>query len=200
MKKSVFMFMAACCVTLIGTCSACTDKKEDARYFDNLNAMLGTSYSSISLRVTDTVDADTSLKSEFTVKYEENKATITYTVEQFLPLSFDQPNMLKKVSTGSVLLENGTVTQINGEETELPYDAIAGVGLDFKREYFTETEQTSISFKGKVASPSAFLGVDQFTGSEMSVYAAFTDVYQNITVNYTAANGSAVEYKWRFTR
>lgn len=194
----MFLWTAGCVVATMALCSSCALEEVNQAYFDQLNGMFEKSYSEISLQITNGVDEETKLTDKFTVRYGENSATISYSVEEFLPLSVESTSALKKTTSGTVLLEDGVVTQIDGETAELPYEELSSVGLNFEKDYFTKIEATNFSFSASVTDPAGFFGTENFSGKDMTIYAVFTDVYQTIFLSYTASDGTSVSCSYSF--
>lgn len=195
MKKSIFV-LAACALSAC-LFSSCALKANEA-YYDNLNEIIGQSYSEISLKVTNTFDEESKLVSDFVVTYGDNQAKVTYSVEELLPVSIEEANDWKKTTAGTVLVVNGEITQVDGEAAQFPFEQLTDVGLNFSSEYFSDVQLNAGMFSGTVTSPAAFFGVESFSAKDMKVYVSYTDVCQYIMVNFTALDGSAVKYFYQF--
>lgn len=194
MKKFIAVIAviaAACCL------GACKGKKEEQTFdqYQALNEMLGASYSQISLTVTDTFDENTSLKSEYTIKFSDSETTVQYSVERFAGLSLDDTSSdVKTTLTGTAVIKNGKVT--GGEEVGITAD-MAKTGLTFKEEYFENITINGVSLKADVKNASAFLGSD-IVCSDMKVEAKYLILFNTIEISYTK-NGNKIEYKYVFT-
>lgn len=195
MKKRILTLVAvataACCL------SACTDGSAADEYA-KLNEMLNANYSQVVLTVTDAFDEDTSLKSEYVIKYSESSVTVNYTVEKFAESSLDNPSTdLKLTLIGEAVINDGVVVPVSGDDINLTPD-IARTGFTFKGEYFENAELAGIYFTADVKNASAFLG-SQLTCTGMKVEATFLEVFYDINVTYTSASGSRVEFNYVFT-
>lgn len=197
MKKSVLMITAAAaCVAACGF-GACSCKKSGNSGYDKLNDMLNANYSQIALTVTDTFDDESTLISEYIIKYSESEITVEYTVERFSSLSLDgTSDSFKTVLTGTAVIKDGSVT--GGEEVGITA-SIANPKLNFKSSYFGQAYLTDTSLLAEVKEPSAFLGIAVSSCTDMKVNAKFSDVFSDIKVIYTQ-NGNKVEYKYVFTK
>ena len=197
MKKKWIMFAAvcafSCCLGLVGC-----DMGSNTGEYDALNAMLDADYSQIVLTVTDTFDKNTSLTSEYTVKYSTDTITVTYTVERFNEASLDNPSTdIKTTLTGEAVIEDGAIVSRSGDDIKLPVD-IAKPRLTFNKKYFENVNLTGVNLKADVKNADAFLG-SQVSCTGMKVSATFLDVFYNINISYTSAGGNKVEYKYVFT-
>ena len=165
--------------------------------YDTLNKMLAAHYSEIVLTVTDTFDEDTYLTSEYTFAYPtEDSAVVHYTVERFGELSLDG-GQEKVILTGSALISGGELVYTSGDDIGIP-ESFATKGFAFRAEYFENAQLTASAFSADVKDVSAFLGCE-LSCSDMKVAASFADAFESLLVTFTAADGSAVEYRYEFT-
>ena len=194
MKKLILTIAAAGCAAAC-CLGACSCKKGGSRY-DNLNKMLSADYSQICLTVTNTIDEDTSLKSEYKMIYFASEIKVEYTVERFSSLSLGDPSTdLKTVLTGTAVIKDGEIS--GGEEVGLTA-SIAYPKFSFNGSYFNNADLTDSTLKADVSNPSAFLGV-AVSCTDMKVSAQFSNVFYNIEVSYTK-DGKKVENKYVFTK
>ena len=192
-KKSIPVILAACAAAAImGGCST-----DDSSKYDELNAKLDLNYSQIVLKVTNTYDEESTLTSEYTMKFVEGIVTVNYTVERFTEVSLDSATTEKTTIVGEAVIMGNVVMNVEGEEIDL--DAvITGTGLNFKNEYFANTELTDASFKADVTNPDGFMGTS-LTCSGMKVNATFSEAFNDIKITYHSQSGHEVEYLYTFT-
>lgn len=202
MKKHIFSIVTICAMALcLGGCSlfaptpSTTDDGNDS--YDALNTMLHADYSQIAITVTNTFDADTVLKSEYTLTYAESSVTVTYQVERFSELSLDGATTWKTTLTGEAVIENGTVVSTRGDDIGLTAD-IAEISLNFREEYFENVQLTGIFLIADVKDPSGFFG-SEVAGSDMKVDATFLNIFCDMNITYTATAGNQVEIQYNFT-
>ena len=195
MKKQ---FLALAAVGVAVCCLGACKSKNGGDEYDALNRMLHTSYSQISITVTDTFDESTSLESVYLVTYSGNFATVDYRVEQFTEISLDQPaSGVKTTFTGKATIQYDTV-RIEGDSVDIDFYSIAHPKLTFKKDSFINAQLSDIYLIADVANPSAFLGTE-IDCSNMTVTALFNEVFENIQVNYTSEGGNEVNYTYIFT-
>lgn len=197
MKKLILAVSAVAVVAScgLGACSCKKSKSSGYNDYDNLNDMLAESYSQIVLTVNTSYDEDTSLTSEYVMKYSENEITVEYTVERFSSLSLDGSDGFKTVLEGTATIKDGEVT--GGEEVGISA-SIANPKFNFKESYFENVTLTGLHLKADVKNPSAFFGLS-LSCTDMKVEATYLIFFSNITISYTQ-NGNKVEYNYEFTR
>ena len=197
MKKRILAILIVCAaVAVAGGCEKIPENVPNE--YDELNAMLAHSYSQIVLTVTNEFDEDSVLTSEYTMKFSDAGMTITYSVERFSGISLDSEASFKKTLTGEAVIADGKVSYVQGDNVNL--DAVTvGEGLNFKEEYFSNTEFTEVTVKADVTDPSGFMGAE-FTCTEMKMKAKFLEVFYNIEITYTAQSGNHVTYNYKFSK
>lgn len=201
MKKPIFIIAAVCAAAaFFGGCQSCNSEPTDNKKggYEALNDLLALDYSGFKLTVTDTFDAETSLKSEYVVEYSANGATVNYSIERFAEISLGTPVSSAKVTLeGVAVIKDGVVVSVDGDDVNITADA-AETGLNFKEEYFENARLTGINFNADVKNSSGFLGAD-ITCTEMKVQAYFPKALDNIKITYKADGGNRVEYVYKFT-
>lgn len=192
--KYVPIVVAACAAAAVfGGCAT----ENDAKY-DELNAKLKLDYSQIVLTVTDTIDEETVLTSEYTMNFiTGGNIKVNYSVERFSEVSLGLSADEKITLTGEALVMGGDVIYIDGDEVTL--DALVdGKGLDFHVSYFANADLTESYFKADVTNPGGFLG-SSLSCSDMKVNAVFGTAFSTINITYKAQAGNKVEYLYAFT-
>lgn len=199
MKKQILAFaaigVAACC---LGACTK-VDKDKDNSFvneYDNLNAMLNANYSQIEITVTDTFDENTSLKSDYIIKYSDSQIKVEYSVEEFAEVSLDGTSDLITTLKGEAVIKDGAIS-FDGDKVGITAD-IAKLGLNFNENFFTNAQLTGNYFIADVEFASAFLG-SAIECSSMKVNATFFEVFYDIQITYVSESGNNVEYTYIFT-
>ena len=193
-KKHIPVILAVCAAAAVfGGCST-----EDTKEYDALNEKLNFNYSKIVLTVTNTIDEESVLTSEYVMKFSDGGMTVNYSVERFAELSLDSVASEKYTFVGEANIAGGKVTYVSGDEVNL--DALtAGTGLNFKNDYFENVDLTDVYIKADVKDPSGFMG-SPLTCTDMKVEASFLQIFYNIQITYLAQNGNRVKYIYAFSR
>ena len=196
MKK---LFALAAALVMLLCFSACDKEVPDAPDgYETLNEMLDAAYSRIDLSVTDEIDADTVLHSEYTLLFGET-VSVQYSVERLAEIgSLDETLSSEKiVLKGEAKIENGKIALVNGDDIGLSAAHLCRK-LSFKEEYFGNAELESMYLKADVKDISGFWG-GEADCSDMKVTAVFLDALMEMTVTYRSGYGSAVEIQFTFT-
>lgn len=194
-KKYIPLIMTFCAAAAV--CAGCTTKGADNKEYDELNSKLQFNYSQIVLSVTNEIDEDTTLTSEYTMNFSDEGVTVTYRVETLPELSLDSVAGEKQTLTGEAKITGKTVTYVSGDEA--PLDSLtAGKGLNFKSEYFAHADLTDTHFIADVVNPGGFMGA-QLKCTGMKVNASFLSVFSEISITYTGQKGNRVEYLYTFS-
>ncbi len=196
MKKILALVILCVLATL---CLCACDQTKDVT-LDDLNNMINQDYSKTELGVK-TVLEGKQLESSFTLTKNDGKIHIAYSIEQFAEISLDNvPDSYKKAATGTVDVENGKVVAQSGDKVEVALEKLADLTIKFNSEYFAQPVLESNKFSANVSNPAAFLGVDTFNGTNMTVVVNFDTALKNMTIAYTSANKAAVEMVYTFTK
>lgn len=196
MKK---LFALAAALVMLLCFSACDKEVPDAPDgYETLNEMLDAAYSRIDLSVTDEIDADTVLHSEYTLLFGET-VSVQYSVERLAEIgSLDETLSSEKiVLKGEAKIENGKIALVKGDDIGLSAADLCRK-LSFKEEYFGNAELESMYLKADVKDISGFWG-GEADCSDMKVTAVFLDAFMEMTVTYRSQYGSAVEIQFTFT-
>ena len=197
MKK---LFALAAALVMLLCFSACDNERipDAPDGYEKLNEMLNAGYSRIDLSVTDGIDADTVLHSEYTLLFGDT-ISVQYSVERLAEIgSIDETlSSGKIVLKGEAKIENGKITLVKGDDAGLSA-ADLGRKLSFKEEYFENAELESMYLKADVKDVSGFWG-GEADCSDMKVTAVFLDAFMEMTVTYRSGYGSAVEIQFNFT-
>ncbi len=216
MKKIFALIAVFAALCMFGGCDVSSDGKgtggqqnEPSKkdLYAPLNEMLAADYSKIGLTVTDTFDG-AYLKSEYNFLYaDDGSVTLQYAVERFAELSLpgasegETPETssdgMKVIYRGEAKIEDGKAVFSDGRQFSLPAN-IAQIGFTFKEEYFGNADLAGIYLKADVTDAEAFWG-SEISCSDMKISATFLDFFYDITITYTAEDGSGVEYLYTFT-
>ncbi len=196
MKKFFAVFAAVCTAAF---CFTACDSGNGGKKYDALNEMLGADYSALSLTVTDEIDGIT-LTSQYAMTFSDDEISVQYSVERLAAigdLSGAQTQSAKQKLSGTAVIRGGEVAETTGDDVGLSSD-IAETSFTFKEEFFENAKLTDTSLKADVKKPSEFLGT-AVTCTDMKVEASFAEVFSEITVTYSTANGGKVEFLYKFT-
>lgn len=190
MKKS-FVFVVILC--LLVCLAACTPQQGS----EQLNEKLEESYSQISLSVTTKYLGET-LTSTVTTTTEGDVSTVTYSIQQFAAFNEGIPESLIVTKQGTLTVEKGVITSIDGDEADIDVSGVSAGNLSFDDNYFKNANLTATQFTAEVSAPAAFLGT-AVQCSDMKVSATFDKTFvKTIVITYTA-DGAEVTYSYQFT-
>ena len=190
MKKS-FVFVVILC--LLVCLAACTPQQGS----EQLNEKLKANYSQISLSVT-TKYLDETLTSTVTTATEGDVSTVTYSIQQFATFNEGIPESLIVTKQGTLTVEKGVITSIDGDEADIDVSGVSAGNLSFDDNYFKNANLTATQFTAEVSAPAAFLGT-AVQCSDMKVSATFDKTFvKTIVITYTA-DGAEVTYSYQFT-
>lgn len=165
-------------VVLIALSFAClTACNNDAEYYGNLNAMVKSSYSKVVLTVNSKGYAE--LNAKFECSYDNGEALIEYSYDKLAQIEvgddgeiFLPENAVETIS-GTAIVKDGVITEINESEMEISVEQISASGLRFDVKNFSNVKKKDNSFSAKVNDPKAFMGYDGLYGTDMSVTVEF---------------------------
>ena len=190
MKKS-FVFVVILC--LLVCLAACTPQQGS----EQLNEKLKANYSQISLSVTTKYLGET-LTSTVTTTTEGDVSTVTYSIQQFAAFDEGIPESLIVTKQGTLTVEKGVITSIDGDEADIDVSGVSAGNLSFDDNYFKNANLTATQFTAEVSAPAAFLGT-AVQCSDMKVSATFDKTFvKTIVITYTA-DGAEVTYNYQFT-
>ena len=142
-----------------------------------------------------TVTEDIRLDAIYTI----TSSKVEYSVDVLNKLSFDKDagESYKKTLRGTANVENGVVTDIDGEKVDIPeYNDLRGK-FDFDESNFEGATVEGGKLSAKVISPDKFFaGADKI--SDMSIKVEYSETaIKNIRISYTDGN-TAVEMLYKF--
>ena len=195
MKKTLSIIAAVCAAACCFT--ACDNRSKPERY-EKLNQMLQADYSEVVITVTDAVDSELTLTSEYTVVYGGEDIMVVYTVEKLAPLSLDAPVDDPVVTlSGTAVIRRGEIVSSEGDDVGLSA-AIAERGMEFEEEYFENAQFMDGMFNADVIAPNAFFGA-VLGGTDVTVNAMYSEAFQFISVEFVTAAGHSMEIRYTFT-
>lgn len=190
MKKS-FVFVVILC--LLVCLAACTPQQGS----EQLNEKLEENYSQISLSVTTKYLGET-LTSTVTTTTEGDVSTVTYSIQQFAAFNEGIPESLIVTKQGTLTVEKGVITSMDGDETDIDVSGVSAGNLSFDDNYFKNANLTATQFTAEVSAPAAFLGT-AVQCSDMKVSATFDKTFVKTIVITYIADGAEVTYNYQFT-
>lgn len=195
MKK--YIVIAIITVVLALTLCACTvNINVNQSDYNKLTAMADASYTGWTVTVK-TTSADVELENKFVVTKSEEQTTIDYTVQELGMISIDNDSDFIIEHKGTVVVVDGKIVSVDGEETDINLERLETFGLTFKSDYFENVKMTDTAIQADVKDPSGFLGTD-ITCTDMKLVAGFGTSFNYIRINYKT-NGADVEYSYEFS-
>ena len=192
-KKHIPVILTLCVAAAV--CGGCTTENNEV--YDNLNAKLKLNYSQIVLTVTNDIDEETTLTSEYAMKFADGGMTVTYSVERLPGISLDATASGKTTLVGEAKVAGGSVTYLSGDKVDLDV-VTAGTGLNFNKDYFTNVDSADMYFKADVTNPGGFMG-SSLNCTDMKVSAVFLQAFYEIEINYKGQEGNSVKYLYAFS-
>lgn len=195
MKKGLLSITSICLAAcFIGACS--TPGKNTTDEYDFLNKMLNLNYSQLEITITETVNENTSLNSEYVITYSESMIKVEYSVERFNEVGLDNPSTeLKTTLSGLAVIISGIVSVV-GDDVDINAN-IAKVGLTFKKEYFENDVLSDGNFEADVKKVDSFIG-SHVVFSDMKVVATYGEAFNNINITCTSETENKVNFTYVF--
>lgn len=202
MKRILCLFLT---ILLTASCLAsCSTEQsvEDIIPYALLNQALKNTAKNFSVTVTTTKDG-LSLDSVFNIMTTEmysgaSSIRIVYMVEDLNKIEIGQdgyfrfPTEQKTVYTGEVLIENGTVTQLNGTPINIPIPVIEIAGVSFDSDDLEEQVFEKDTFSAKISNPSAFFKTE-ISATDMKLSATLSgEKLSSIRISYTGEQDTSV--------
>lgn len=199
-KIIIVSIIAICLLIGFTSCGFVTSQSLD---LGTLNDMLAMKYSTISLVVNVEKDGNT-LKSTFNTIFNGDKQSVTYSIQQFGEFEVVDGEVVPPKSyivtkSGTLYLENGVVTDKNGDDVDVDLTSIDVTRFSFVNSYFTSASKTSTSFKANVTNVKGFMSNDNLTATNMVVNAQFLTKFVSITITYKSADGANVTLTYSFS-
>ena len=129
--------------------------------------------------------------------------SITYSYEEFASFILQDgvyvpPPERKNTVTGSMLVENGRVVELDGEAPSLPLELVTLSSLRFEEACFTNAVLTETTFEADVADPKTFLGLSEGV-ENMHLSLSFDEEHvRTMTLRYDSALGNPVILQFSF--
>lgn len=197
MKKSICILTIVLCL-LVVLC-ACGENSTDSKNIDALNDRLAANYTGWTIKVRTTKN-DVTLTNQFVVTKRDGDFKVEYTLEELTEISLDNPTAdFKTVTSGVAIVKDGQVTSINNDDVTLPIENLDTIGLKFSKSCLSDIALTSTALVANVTAPKDFMGKEIQT-TDMKVSAAFDEnVFEFISISYTAQDGANVNINYTFT-
>lgn len=202
MKK--VLFIIAITLALILSLTACVSL--DGIYSD-LNKMVEKGYSKIDMTIssqTEGVTLTDTVHFVFNTKdgeIDRNNGTATYKTQrlgkyQVVDGVLVAPDTYIVEEEGSATVEDGKVITQDGE---VLYTGVNGLGLNFKKNYFTEINKGEGLFEAKVANPEGLFGAENMDAVNMTIKVAYSgNSFNRIQINYSTFDGTKVTIDYNF--
>lgn len=170
--------------TTTATTSVTTEGVPTVTVYETLSALAEQKYDTVKLTVV-TTSGSLTLTSEYTVTDD----SITFRVEKanLLPVDGSAPTEenAKTVIEGTATVENGVVTQIDGEAVTLPtYETLVG-SFVFEASNFENVVEGEDSFAAEILSVSSFLGVTEMDSNGSITVSYTADALLEMTLSYS---------------
>ena len=173
-----------------GSGSAATTAPSNDVY-SKLQALANANYSNMIVDVSSTQNGVT-MKDYFVVASVGNQTTVDYSCQRRSTfVNGVAPTDYLTTYRGSLVLENGKIVSQNGDTVSIDFTALSVNALVFDASYFSDVEEGEGTFEAKVTNPAGFMNKAGLAVSDMTVSVAYSGM-KNLTISYTAANGSAV--------
>lgn len=197
MKKVV---IALAIIVALAVCLCACNLTLNNSELNKLNEMIAIDRNNVDIEVKATANGET-LTNTFSVKTQDGKSVIDYRIESLNSLSINGNNedSYKKVTEGTVEVENKQITQLNGEPVDIAFEEIKNPTFTFKSSYFNYVLITETNIELEVKNPSAFMGINNFDGKNMIFVATYEeDLFKSIKLTYTMSNGSMIEIQYTY--
>ena len=172
--------------------------------YEKLKEFLDKDYSAIELSI-ETKDGEETLSSKYTTtKVNDTTYTVDYYYDQYNTFTVDGdgnitiPDEYKTRHSGSLRIENGTITNENGEKINVSLDTLKGNTIKFDKEYFSDVVFENNSFKATVTNPKDFCGLENASEMTIEISTEGTTI-QNILVSYLQGETN-VTINYKFTK
>ena len=125
-----------------------TETPAEQTIYEKLEEYLSKDYSNIELTI-DVKDGEEVLSSSYTTtKTNETTYTVSFYYEQYSTFTVDGdgnitiPDEYKTGYTGSLTIENGTISNEGGEKINVSLDTLKGNAIKFDNDYFSDVPRT----------------------------------------------------------
>lgn len=187
MKKVLIVVM--CLLLLVCLCACNKDQ------YKKMTKVVAADYGTIKVSA-ETVKGSDKLNSVVNIKNQDNKSTISYSVERFTKISADKiPTEYKTTYVGAVELVDGVQTSQTGDKLEGIEFAEVGQGhlkFNFDKSYFADAEFKDGVFTAKVLATRQFIGYSLMDCTDMTVRFDYEAEMKVLTVHYTDANDVSI--------
>ena len=191
MKKTLIALLVILLVA--GNLFACTIQTNDNKdtIYDTLNKHASKEYNKVEVKITTDTNG---LKLHST--YITTSDAVEYSVEVFNSLEGGAetlPEEYKSTVCGVAKIEDGKVTEIDGDAVSLPsYDSLRG-SFNFDKSYVKTMRNKNGEFVADVSSPSSLLGTHVYGVSNMKITLCYNDnAIESILLTYNTEKSSVV--------
>lgn len=201
MKKRNLLILISVIIALVLCLSACKDNSETLR---KLNLMMREDYSNVAVEVT-TEKGGITLYGHYEFTVNGDKTDVSYSYEKLNSFQVTDgtvtvPDGFKSSVTGTAVVKDGSVTEINGGAIEpqslLSLDASA---FTFRQSLFENVKVTNYTFEADVVNAKEFMGDDAFDGTNVTVRIGFRKNLDKIELTYEQ-NGAKVSVTYKFEK
>lgn len=200
MKKFVLILVI---LVLVLSLTACGEPKNTV--YQALNSMLDADHSVVSLTV-ETTMYGAKLTNKFVAMNGANNTMVTYTVEELA--TFNQmpdsdnwviPEEMIIEKSGSATIKNGEIVEQDGDAVNIPVNALEGLQIEFKKNYFSNATDSDTTFSATVVDIVGFTNNPNFDGKNMTVSVTFDDNINLLVLTYTTTAGANVVVTYSFS-
>lgn len=185
--------------------TACNEKPQDV--YTTLNTLTAKEYANVTVNVTTSKGGHT-LSDAYSISTSDGQSTISYTVEElntFDLVSGRLPENYKTVKNGVAKVEDGKVTEINGDEVSIEFEKIGTSVFTFKQEYFANVVETTDDsgndiFSADISDIKAFMKAkDECVGAKIVVkYNKTEDKLVSIEISYSNQTSTNVQMSYNY--
>ena len=181
------------------TTEATTPPETPEQLYLRLNDMAALSYRVLEVTVTTATNGAT-LTGTYRAEQKDGAVEISYTYEQLAPISADPNAPYKTVCSGSMVLRDGDIVQMDGDDCLVPLEQTAGATFCFSAETLASPVISDGTLTAAVIDPSAFLGAEtDLANARLSVTFSEAALVQ-LTLSGTTGNGAQTTAAYSFTR
>ena len=191
MRKTLIALLVV--LLVVSNLFACTNPATESKdtIYDTLNKLAHKEYDKVEVKIT-TVTNGLRLYST----YITTSDTVEYSIEVLNSLDGGAetlPEECKSTVCGVAKIEDGRVTEIEGDVVSLPsYDALKG-SFNFDKSYFKTMRNKTGEFVADVSSPSSLLGTQVNGVSNMKIVVRYNDnAIESILLTYNTKKSSVI--------
>ncbi len=201
MKKRNYFIVLVVVILLTVCLSACKDNSEIYR---KINVMLREDYSKVTVEVVTEKDGIT-LNGNYEFVTNGDKVNVSYAYDKLNSFEVNggavtSPDDFKTRVIGTAVVQNGSVTEINGGAIESEsLTQLNASSITFRKSLLTNVKVTDYTLQADVVNAKEFTGNDAFDGTNVKVRVGFRKYLDKIELTYEQ-NGTKVSVTYKFSK